>query len=259
VISEDAKIGIEKAAEARGLLGLSDTPLEDILRTVEQQTDAEVFVSRLGEDAIAGAFLTSRDVPFLLVNGSHPVVRQRFTLAHEYGHFFLGHGAVYDVKLDWSTRNPKEIQANFFAGAFLAPGAGIERWLASHGYPEMTLETLVSLSSAFGMSAEAMRIRLDTMERLGRSASARLKQQIADKEHWGLAAQLGLEPMEDSLQHLWRTETEHVPPAMFRDALIAIDRALVAPKRAATLLGLDESEIDRRRSDLVASVGDETL
>lgn len=259
MISDDARIGIKKATEARSSLGLSDAPLEDILRTVEQQTDAEVFVARLGEDAIAGAFLTSRDVPFLLVNGSHSVVRQRFTLAHEYGHFLLGHSAVYDVKLDWSTRNPKEIQANFFAGALLAPGAGIERWLAARGYPEITLETLVSLASAFGTSAEAMRIRLETMERLKHSASASLKQRIAGQKHWGLAGQLGLEPMEDSLQHLWRTGTEHVPPAMFRDALIAIDRALVATKQAASLLGLDESEINRRRSELVASVGDEFL
>jgi hypothetical protein len=53
--------------------------------------------------------------------------RKRFSVAHELGHFVLGHGhSVYrvcteDNMLDWNHKPGQETEANFFAGELLLP------------------------------------------------------------------------------------------------------------------------------------------
>ena len=56
-ISKDARKGLEEALETRADLGLSQTqPLDDVLATLERSTDMRIFVVRLGDDGIAGAY-----------------------------------------------------------------------------------------------------------------------------------------------------------------------------------------------------------
>lgn len=55
-------------------------------------------------------------------NPDRAVVRQRFTLAHELGHFLLGHNglnASYETGRNWNSREEQE--AKCFAGELLVP------------------------------------------------------------------------------------------------------------------------------------------
>ena len=91
--------------------------------------------------------------------------RKRFSLAHELGHHRLGHEPVIDT---WEAmyafdRPPEETQANAFAAEFVAPRAGIERWLEEHAHPPVNLDLVCRLSVLFGLSAESIRYRLATI------------------------------------------------------------------------------------------------
>ncbi|OPL09825.1 MAG: hypothetical protein AVO34_05260 [Firmicutes bacterium ML8_F2] len=73
---------------------------------------------------ISGMFWYAPDKkPTIAVNSEHPPVRQRFTIAHEIGHFMLDHGKYFvclDLEGDYR-RNLLERHANQFAAELLMP------------------------------------------------------------------------------------------------------------------------------------------
>ena len=84
--SLDSNRGAKRAREAREALGLdAAAPLEDILDVVEAQKP--VIVAAM-PDGVAGACVGGQ---ILWVNGNQYAPRQRFTLAHEFGHAWIGH------------------------------------------------------------------------------------------------------------------------------------------------------------------------
>ncbi len=80
---------------------------------------------------ISGVLFRSADDVLIGVNSKHPPQRQRFTIAHELGHFLLhdGEAVHYDKDYRVSLRSDlssagtdiEEIEANFFAASLLMP------------------------------------------------------------------------------------------------------------------------------------------
>jgi predicted transcriptional regulator len=96
------------------------------------------------------------------VNGSHSPNRKRFTLAHEIAHFILhrdliGNGIEDNAMYRSGLSEPVEIEANRMAAQILMPTA-LVRDVYKAG-----LRYIGGLSSAFGVSEEAMRIRLEQL------------------------------------------------------------------------------------------------
>src|SRR3954468_21312322 len=144
--------GAKRARQARDELGLGqDGPLEDILRTVEQDGGAYVVVLGLPED-VAGAYVKRPGMPLLFVSGSDWVTRQRFTLAHEFGHFRMGHDGVVDRQVSMSSYNhdPCEVEANAFAAEFLVPRKALLAWADDRPAAAITLEDVVRLAREYG-------------------------------------------------------------------------------------------------------------
>jgi Zn-dependent peptidase ImmA (M78 family) len=83
------------------------------------------------EGDISG-FLLRRDdgSPVIGVNSHHPPVRQRFTVAHELGHYLLGDEDSLHIDRELRLRSnlssqgvdSDEIEANLFAAELLMPG-----------------------------------------------------------------------------------------------------------------------------------------
>ncbi|MGK2286561.1 ImmA/IrrE family metallo-endopeptidase [Pedomonas sp. V897] len=100
----------------------------------------------------------------IVVNGNHPRTRQRFTAAHELGHYIyhrdllgdgVGDNRAYRAE---GTRRPNpyirpqhERQANSFAANVLMP---------RHALINVGNRNTEELAKEFGVSTEAMRIRL---------------------------------------------------------------------------------------------------
>lgn len=91
----------------------------------------------------------------IYINPSESLERRIFTLAHEIGHIIL-HGKSKDY-IDYRTtvtlNNPKENEADHFAGCLLMPGSVFKRqWELSSGNVE-------ALASFFGVSKPAVGVR----------------------------------------------------------------------------------------------------
>lgn len=122
----------------------------------------EIFESSLGE-GISGAIMrdTSTESGFVIyVDDSESYVRQRFTAAHEIGHFVLhkdriGAGIEDNFMLRSSgMSNFMEAEANRFAADLLMPFPLIEKMVAK-GH-----RTVDDLARVLGVSTVAMSIRL---------------------------------------------------------------------------------------------------
>jgi len=101
----------------------------------------------------------------IAVNSNEPPLRQRFTIAHELGHFFLH--PEKDAFVDYRDnkkgvmRTPREKHANMFAAALLMPRKTLLKDFKAiaddDGFSE---EDLTTLARKYEVSEDAMRFRL---------------------------------------------------------------------------------------------------
>lgn len=99
------------------------------------------------------------------INRSDAITRQRFTLAHEIGHFALGHLSdgrtqFRDTLKQFSNTDGdyRETDANNFAARLLMP-AHVVNWLIK----DKGFKTIESLAQKFNVSNQAMTYRLNSL------------------------------------------------------------------------------------------------
>ena len=94
--------------------------------------------------------------PVIAVNSARPLCRRRFSIAHEIGHYILGHNSLLFSGSGGEgmiKRDPKqERAANAFAAEFLMPKIALSR--EAHKY------SLRGLARRYMVSMQAMEIRL---------------------------------------------------------------------------------------------------
>lgn len=120
------------------------------------------------DDDVSGYIERKTDGRYhVVINALHPPTRQRFTAAHELGHYIyhrslLGAG-VGDTRAYRAANSPlpnsavlpvHERQANSFAANLLMPRAALSQLSAGDR------TKVAALAERFGVSQEAMRIRL---------------------------------------------------------------------------------------------------
>ena len=124
------------------------------------------------EEEVAGVLYRDGDSVSMIVNSSSEKSRQRFTVAHEIGHFLLHKGAVYldkRVRVNLLDRGPglatafEEIQANQFAAELLMP----REWMIEEVDRRLQDERQTSeddlldgLAKHFNVSRDAVEYRL---------------------------------------------------------------------------------------------------
>lgn len=131
---------------------------------------------RNADSEISGFLYRSSTRSIVGVNLSHAPVRQRFTVAHELGHFLLHAGSSdevhvdrgFDVKFrdDLSSQgtDPEEREANLFAAELLMPRRFLEENLAEAGELDLVDDEFVQdLAKNYGVSVQAMLFRLTNL------------------------------------------------------------------------------------------------
>jgi Zn-dependent peptidase ImmA (M78 family) len=226
-----------------------------VLDALEERGGTQVLVLEMSE-GIAGAYIAKPDLPLIFVNGEQAVTRQRFTLAHEFGHFRMGHASVIDEQavIGGVPRDPKEVSANAFAAEFLMPRQGVKAWATDHVRDQLTLEHVVVFANEYGVSPQAARYAFAGAGVLTDEArAAQLDAEIADELHIDVAAYLGLEPLEDRLAEAVR-RLPRIPPALEKSALgdlligaIDVDELAARAGRSADEMheALAELQLDR--------------
>jgi Zn-dependent peptidase ImmA (M78 family) len=237
----ESERGYQAARDTRARLGLGlEAPIVDAVQAVEDVAGIPVTVLELPE-GLAGLQGRQRGRGFIFVNGTEPLVRQRFTLAHEFGHVELCHAGSVDYTSDvfgTGHRPPTEVQADGFAAEFLAPADGVRRWLSAVGEPPSALEAVVRLADYFHVSAEVALYRLQAVRHLTKAKVRPIKAAIDDSEHIGLCQRLGLGDYADTLTRA-RQSLPRFPRATMTDAATAYERGLLTVEQIAQLLGID--------------------
>lgn len=124
-------------------------------------------------DDISGILVIKDDIGSIGYNKSHPKSRQRFTIAHELGHYLL-HKDDKELFVDkdfiikfrsnveyTQLELKQEREANIFAAALLMPKKFIVEELNKDEYSSLTeQEVIKKLAETFKVSVEAMTYRI---------------------------------------------------------------------------------------------------
>lgn len=118
-----------------------------------------VVYSKELPDNISGTYKYSDGKHICTINAKQSTTRQRFTLAHELGHYALLHGDRSDGEEIFhrqeGNRSPFETEANTFAAEILMPSQVVR-----HLIMEENITAPDALARRFNVSTRAMVIRL---------------------------------------------------------------------------------------------------
>jgi len=143
-----------------------ETDLEEILdvlsiEKVEGELSGEMkkAFEALGRDDVSGFLMKENETYTIFVNMNEPIYRQRFTIAHEIGHFILKHLEGEEISISFRDEHsktgsdPKEVAANSFASELLMPREIVEHLFMMSG-------SVSSVAKEMGVSAMSAEFRL---------------------------------------------------------------------------------------------------
>ena len=155
--------------------GLSRPPID--VYKLAKKLGIRVVEEGLGND-VSGMLYREGDRAVILVNRNESSVRQRFSVAHELGHYILHQGS--SVFVDRRVRfrdstsstgtNREEVQANRFAAALLMPESLVLKEVHARRQRRFlpTDEELIQeLADLFDVSTHAIEFRLGNLGELG--------------------------------------------------------------------------------------------
>ena len=208
--------------------GLGIEPIPDLVEVLEGR--GVKVLSVVLADSIDG--LTARvrrtrgsTLPVIVVNSTHRVERQRFTIAHELGHMVL---SVVGRKVDG------ENAAHRFAGAFLMPAEALWSEVGKRR-TSVDWRELFELKQLFGVSVQALTYRCKDLGIFSHAFFGRLFDEFK---------RLGWRdpPYEEPL-----AIREGEKPRRFkRLCLRALTEGAISEPKAAELLGISVRELNRR-------------
>lgn len=129
--------------------------------SIAKSNDIKVFEASL-DKKISGAIRYNKSTSKfeILINKNDARVRQRFTIAHEIGHFFLHKEMLKSdeihVDILYRMTNEQEKEVDYFAGALL-----MNKTLLEKAYKDGN--SITELSELFDVSVSAMTVRLDIL------------------------------------------------------------------------------------------------
>jgi Zn-dependent peptidase ImmA (M78 family) len=125
------------------------------------------------DDDVSGFLILKKNNHTIVVNENHPSNRQRFTIAHEIGHFVLhannGKELFIDKKyardINSSTGEiNEEMEANSFAAELLMPAQMLKDELVSSGFNVFDDMATFALAKKFRVSEQALGYRLGKLD-----------------------------------------------------------------------------------------------
>ena len=143
-------------------------PVDDIARRYKIRIKSQTF-----EGDISGYLFRRSGNVTIGVNQNHSLLRRRFTIAHELGHFLLHPEGVDEVHVDRRFviklrsdqsslgTNEHEVEANLFAAELLMPTELIRRDLfQQHSVDLIEDDVATKLAQRYKVSEQAMLFRL---------------------------------------------------------------------------------------------------
>lgn len=140
--------------------GINSVPVN----VAEIAKKADVLIKHAPSKKFSGLLYRKGHTAFMAISSSEPLVRQRFTIAHELGHFFMHPNKDTFIEFRDNEKNIsrgiKEIHANQFAAALLMPRKFIEKDVKNFKNTGLASEEIKFLAKKYQVSEEAMMFRL---------------------------------------------------------------------------------------------------
>lgn len=156
----------ERAEKVLSDFGIASIPIDVI--TIAKKSN--ILIRKARSEKFSGLLYRKDDTAFMAISSSESDVRQRFTIAHELGHFFMHPNK--DTFVDFRdnkkniARGIKEIQANQFAAALLMPRKFIEKDVKNFKETGFNDEAIKFLAQKYHVSEDAMSFRLINLNML---------------------------------------------------------------------------------------------
>lgn len=189
-------LGAEAARMLRVHLGLGDAPARSLAERLELEAGFRVFRMDLRSDLAAILLWSDELGACVAINRFHPIERQRWSLAHELGHFLRDReaGDLLPAALH-PRRDPSELFCEALAAELLMPASGLRGRFAEtlrDKAAQFTVADLLAMAHFYEVSFEAMTRRLEELQLLPGGTLARLKRRefkpTAAKKELGLHA-----------------------------------------------------------------------
>ncbi|MBK9157734.1 MAG: ImmA/IrrE family metallo-endopeptidase [Micropruina sp.] len=190
------------ALDERTRLRLGDGPIDRLRETLEIEVGLRIFVIPLPRN-VSGLFVYLDPLGgCVAVNANHPRERRRWTKAHEYAHFIVNRNKPEITEIPGRKRlSESERFADAFAGNFLMPRNGLIRRfneLKRSKAGRVTPATLVQLAHSYGVSVQAMTLRLEDLDTIPAGTWDKLRDH--DFQPRKAADQLGIPRKEGSVE-----------------------------------------------------------
>jgi len=155
-------------------LGIREAPVN--VKAVAKHLGIRILSVELDDD-VSGLLITKPNMAYIAIRRDDPPSRQRFSIAHEIGHFFLrhqfepgehvhvdrGHRISQRNRRSSTGTNLMEVEANQFAACLLMPGALVRASIEELKAEELYDAHITVLADKFNVSEQAMTIRLSAM------------------------------------------------------------------------------------------------
>lgn len=167
----------QEAIQRRAQILLKEQGVElwpvDVLKIVET-LGLNILETLLPDDTSGILEKSDNNKSTIFINKSHPLVRKRFTIAHEIGHYLLSskNGIYVDKSIFFRDGKSQqavdadEMIANCFAAELLMPKNFVKKALAkfiNNGFIDSGDDVVQKLAEEFKVSATAMSIKLQSM------------------------------------------------------------------------------------------------
>lgn len=237
-----------KAGETRWMLGVSANEPLDIFKLLHDTLDIHIVFKPL-QSGLSGVFLRLEKTGLILVNSAKTLGHQRFTAAHELFHLRYDEGLTHRIcSAGQFDRNVQEgeKEADFFAANLLSPDEAVHARLYRRRRDRtdpITLDDVIDLEQYFGVSHQAMLIRLRFLGLLSQEQAEELKTNVVT-----VARSLGYEPDLYQPTHMDKFLSSYAAKAKN-----ALERGLISDGKYEQLLleagyadllyGLEEGEV----------------
>jgi Zn-dependent peptidase ImmA (M78 family)/DNA-binding XRE family transcriptional regulator len=182
------------ANQERKRLGLGDGPIPILREVLEQDVGLRIFYLAIKPSKYSAMYLYDHDLGGCIgVNLLHPEERRRWSLAHDYGHFLANRYKPTMFVINNYQRVPQSEQfADYFAAYFLMPTSGLTMRFNDirKTKEKIVVADLCTLAHYYGVSVEALTLRLEELKLIPTGVWERLQQ--GDFKVREAQAQLGL-------------------------------------------------------------------
>lgn len=160
IIKPNYEGAIKKAKEVLAHNFISNPPIvaEELAKNYGLRVGYYIF---LPDRRNVSGFITNSEI---VINDEESPQRKNFTIAHELGHYLLGHvgnkdyDVLYRKPIAEQTNKPMEQEANCFAANLLVPEYMLKKYLAEYPFANN-----YQLANIFGVSTEVIGFRKQTL------------------------------------------------------------------------------------------------